>query len=537
MADVIRQPCDEGVIRAGAAAAPCATSARPWVLAATILGSSMVFINASTVNVALPALQRNLGATVVDVQWIINAYVLFLAALLLLGGSLGDHFGRRRMFLLGVVVFTTASAWCGLVPDAEQLIIARAVQGVGGALLTPGSLAIISASFPTDERGQAIGLWSGFSALTSALGPLLGGWLIDTLSWRWIFYMHVPIAVAVLAITLAFVPESRDDEASSGLDWWGALLATLGLGGLTYGLIESSNRGFADPLVLGALVLGVVLLGAFVAVEARSAAPMVPLSLFQSRTFSGANLLTLLLYTALGGALFFLPLNLIQVQGYSATATGAAFLPMILLLSVLSRWAGGLVSTIGAKRPLIIGPGIAAAGFFVFTLPGVGGSYWTTFFPALVVLGLGMAISVAPLTTTVMSAVATHYAGTASGINNAVSRVAGLFAIAALGIVMLAVFGSALTAHLAALDIPPDIRREIEADRIDLANIQVPAGLTPEQTLAVERAIDASFVVGFRVVMSIAAVLALGSAGVAWVTIEDRVRAEEQPAELETAQT
>ncbi|MCG8348618.1 MAG: MFS transporter [Chloroflexales bacterium] len=531
---IIRQPCDEGVMRAGRVAVSCQTNVKSWVLAATILGSSMAFINGSTVNVALPALQSSLGATVIDVQWIINAYMLFLSALILLGGSLGDHFGRRRMFMLGVVIFTAASAWCGLVATPGQMIIARAIQGIGGALLTPGSLAIISASFPEGERGQAIGLWSGFSALTSALGPLLGGWLIDTFSWRWIFYINIPLAIAVLVISALFVPESRDEEVQGGLDWWGALLATLGLGGLTYGLIESSNRGFADLTVILAITLGIVLLIAFVVVELRSPAPLVPLTLFSSRVFSGANGLTLLLYTALGGSLFFLPLNLIQVQGYSATAAGAAFLPMILLLSLLSRWAGGLVSSVGAKRPLIIGPVIAALGFFLFTLPGIGGSYWTTFFPALVVLGLGMSISVAPLTTTVMGSVATHYAGTASGINNAVSRVANLFAIAAMGIVMLGVFSSSLAAQLTTLDIPTEARQDIEASRTDLANIQVPSGLAVEQAALAERVIDEAFVVGFRAVMYIAVVLALASAIVAWLTIADRAPAKQQ-SELETA--
>ncbi len=524
MAYIIRQPCDEGVIRAGTADAPCSFPDRPWILAATILGSSMGFINGSTVNVALPALQAQLGASVVDVQWIVNSYTLFLAALILPGGSLGDHYGRKRIFMLGIVIFALASAWCGLVVTPEQLIVARSLQGVGGALLTPGSLAIISASFEVEARGRAIGLWSGFSALTAALGPLLGGWLIDTYSWRWIFFILLPMAIIVLAITWRYVPESRDEEVRGGLDWWGALLATLGLGGLTYGLIESSVRGFSDPLVLTTLALGVIMLAGFLFVETRVAAPMVPLTLFSSRTFSGANGLTLLLYMALGGALFFLPLNLIQVQGYTATQAGAAFLPMILLISFLSRWAGGLVDTFGARLPLVIGPIIAALGFFLFTLPDIGGSYWTTFFPALVVLGLGMAISVAPLTTTVMGAVATHYAGTASGINNAVSRVAALFAIAIFGVIMLIVFSINLETYLTPLDLTPDTRQTIEASRADLANIQVPVEVAPDTAGEIERAIDDAFVAGFRFVMYLASALALASALVAWAMIEGKAQ-------------
>ena len=312
----------------------------PWVLAATILGSSMAFINSSTVNVALPALQQALDASVTDIQWIVNAYVLFLAALILLGGSLGDHFGRRRIFMVGVTLFAGASLWCGLSTTLDSLISARALQGIGAALLTPASLALISATYG-DERGRAIGLWAAFSALTAALGPLLGGWLIDTFSWRWIFLLHLPLAVAVLALSWRRVPESRDESANQ-LDWWGALLATAGLGGITYALIESSNRSFTDPLVPGSLAAGLLLLGIFLAVEARRDHPMVPLSLFRSSTFSGANGLTLFLYTALGALLFFLPLNLIQVYGYSATEAGAALLPFSLLLALLSTWAGAL---------------------------------------------------------------------------------------------------------------------------------------------------------------------------------------------------
>ena len=523
MADATQHPCDEGVIRGREADAPCEKDAKPWILAATILGSSMVFINGSTVNVALPALQRGLGATVVDIQWVLNAYLLLLASLILLGGSLGDHYGRKRVFMIGVALFTAASVWCGLAPSAGQLIAARAVQGVGGALLTPGSLAIISASFGEGERGRAIGLWSGFSAITSALGPVLGGWLIDTLSWRWIFFLNVPLAALVLVLCFWRVPESRDEEATGGLDWWGAALVSLGLGGLTYGLIESSNRGFGAPSVLGALLGGAVLLVVFLFVEARRRAPMVPLALFRSSTFSGANGLTLLLYAALGGALFFFPLNLIQVQGYSATAAGAALLPMILLLSVLSSWAGGLVSRVGAKGPLVVGPLVAAAGFFLFTLPGVGGSYWTTFFPAVLVLGLGLAVSVAPLTTAVMGAVPQHYAGTASGINNAVSRVANLLAIAALGLVMLGVFGGQFESRLAGLELPTETRESLLAQRTDLANIEAPENLGESARAAVENAVNEAFVAGFRVVMWVAVGLAIGSAVVAFLTVEGKV--------------
>lgn len=526
MSDVIKNPCDAGVIQGRPAIVTAPAEAGSWVLAATILGSSMVFINGSTVNVALPALQASLGATVVDIQWIVNAYTLFLASLILLGGSLGDHLGRRRIFMTGVAIFAAASVWCGLATTADMLIVARAVQGIGGALLTPGSLAIISATFGDEERSRAIGLWAGFSALTTALGPLLGGWLIDTFSWRWIFFLHVPLAITVLALSSWRVPESWDEQAPAGLDWWGAALATLGLGGIVYGLIESSTRGFADPFVLAALSAGATLLALFIVVEARREAPMIPLGLFRSRTFSGANGLTLLLYTALSGILFFLPMNLIQVQGYSATAAGAALLPTILLLSLLSSWSGGLMHRVGARPLLVIGPAVAAVGFFLFSLPGVGGSYWYTFFPATVVLGLGMAVSVAPLTTTVMNAVPGHYAGTASGINNAAARVATLLAVALLGIVMLRAFSHHLNEELGALPLPAEAKATVTERRTDLANLQPPASLSAEQAAAVERGVDEAFVSGFRLVAYVTAALALASAIIAWFTVEAGVIGE-----------
>jgi EmrB/QacA subfamily drug resistance transporter len=519
--NVLRAPCDEGVIRAAAVAVPCSRRAEPWILGAVILGSSMSFIDGTAVNVALPALQRDLGATVAQVQWVVEAYALFLAALLLVGGSLGDRYGRRRVFLLGVAGFALASAWCGLAPGTGQLIAARAAQGMAAALLVPGSLALLSASFDEKRRGKAIGTWSGFSAITAAVGPLVGGWLVDHASWRWVFFLNLPLALAVVLIALRYVPESRDPEAPERLDVAGAALATLGLGGVTFGLIESSHLGWGDPRVLGALALGAASLAGFLWVEAHAPAPMMPLSLFRSRPFAGANLLTLWLYAALGGTLFFLPFDLIQVQGYSATGAGAALLPFILLMFVFSRWSGGLVDRYGARRPLIVGPAIAAAGFALFARTGTAGSYWTTFFPAVIVLGIGMTISVAPLTTTVMSAVEERHAGLASGINNAVSRTAGLLAVAALGVILLGVFSGGLDRRLGPLDLPPAARQALAAERNRLAAIAVPAALDAGTRERVRTAVDESFVAGFRAVMIVAAGLALlASASAAWLIRE-----------------
>jgi EmrB/QacA subfamily drug resistance transporter len=520
----LNYPCDEGVVRSKGAEAPCSFTAGPWILAATILGSAMAFIDGTVVNVALPEIQARLGATAVDAQWIVESYALFLAALILLGGSLGDHYGRRRIFSLGIIIFTAASVWCGISGSPEALIIARAVQGVGGAMLVPGSLAIISASFEEERRGRAIGTWSGFLGVTTAIGPVLGGYFVENVSWRAAFLINVPLAIVVLWLVFRHVPESRDPDARK-LDIPGAVLATLGLGGVVFGLIESQNRGFDDPLVLASLALGAVALLAFVFVERRSHEPMMPLSLFRSRNFSGANLLTLFLYAGLGGALYFLPFNLIQVHGYSATAAGSAFLPFVLITFVLSRWAGGLVTRYGAKLPLIIGPTITAAGFFLFAVPGTGGSYWTTFFPAIVVQGLGMSLVIAPLTTTAMNSVSGSHSGLASGVNNAVSRTASLLAIPVLGIFVFVAFSAGLDARVEALDLPPQAQQQLDAEKVNLGGAEVPEGLDGETAAAVQRAIEEAFVAGFRTAMFVAAALALVSAVGAGFLIEGKGRA------------
>lgn len=412
------------------------------VLAATVLASSMAFIDGSVVNVALPAIQEGLGAGAAAAQWTVNAYLLTLGALVLIGGAAGDLYGRRRVFVLGILAFTAASAICAAAPTAEVLIVGRGLQGVGAALMTPASLAILGASFPEDERSRAVSAWAGFGALTTAVGPVLGGWLVDTVSWRAIFLLNLPLAAGALLLTWRFVPESRDEDAR-GLDWLGAALAASGLAALTWALTRAAEAGLGDGAVLGVGGLGVALLGVFVATQARLKAPMMPLSLFRSRTFSGVNLLTLLLYFALSGALFFLPFDLIRVRGFSATGAGAALVPFALVMGLGSAFVGRFADRFGARGVLTAGPMIAGAGLALLALPGMDGGYWTAVLPGVLVFSVGMTLAVGPLTSAVMGAVEQSHAGLASGVNNAVARVASLLAVAALGVVAAAAFGDA----------------------------------------------------------------------------------------------
>ncbi len=523
MSQIGKPPGDDILIRHGCDAAPCPPASKPWVLAAAIVGSSMAFIDGTVVNVALPAIQADLRATAFQAQWVVESYALFLAALLLVGGSLGDRFGRRRIFALGIVIFALASVGCAVSATVAQLIFARAVQGVGGALLVPGSLALISAAFPEKERGRAIGTWSGASGITAAIGPVVGGFLVDHYSWTWAFLVNIPMAVAVLLIVWRHVPESRGGAAGSGsLDYAGATLATVALGGIVYAFIEAPTQGWASPAVLAAGVAGAAASVAFVLVEGRVRSPMLPLPLLRLRNFRGANLLTLLLYAALGGGLYFFPLNLIQVQGYSATVAGAALLPFILTMFLLSGWAGQLVDRFGPRLPLVVGPAIAAVGFALFAVPGVDANYWTSFFPAVVVLGFGMTVTVAPLTTTVMNAVGPDSAGIASGVNNAVSRAASVLAIAVFGVVMAWAFDAVLAQSLRDAGASAQTQAFFQDQRSKLAGAEMPPGVDAATAAALRTAVAESFVAGFRWVMLIGAGLALLSALSAWIVIERR---------------
>jgi EmrB/QacA subfamily drug resistance transporter len=526
MIEAQRNPCDEGILWSGECHIPGTELEQRWVLVTAILGSSLAFIVGSVVSVALPAIQAGLNATTSDLQWIVNSYMLFLSALILIGGSAGDVFGQRRIFLAGTSLFAIASLLSGLAPSVEFLILARAVQGVGAALLVPTSLALISTHFPRSGRGRAIGTWAGFSALTTALGPVLGGWLVDTFSWRWAFLVVAPLAAATALLAALQVPRDRFTREGN-LDWLGAILASGGLGVLTFGLIRWSSAGIGSPVVLTSLIAGAAALAGFVIYEGRAGAPMMPLHLFRNLPFTGANLITLFLYFALNSVLFFLPLNLIQVQGYTATEAGAAFLPFTLLVGLLSRWTGGFIERFGARWPLVVGPLVTGAGYAYLAIPGVDTSYWTGFFPGLLLMGLGMAIAVAPLTTVVMSSVDDEHAGTASGINNAVSRVAGLLAVALLGSLAVLLFGQALQGRLSQLSLDSSMVSQIMAAHDQMAGMKPPASLPQNQDQAVRQAIDLSFVYSFRWLTVANALLAVVSGLAAGWLIPKKVSSDQ----------
>ncbi len=488
---------------------------RNGILAATILGSSMAFIDGSVVNIALPVLQKSLSATITDAQWVVDAYALILASLLLAGGALGDHLGRTRVFNAGVVIFAAASAWCGAAANAPHLIVARILQGFGAAMFVPGSLAIITETFPANERGKAIGTWSAMTSLGTIAGPILGGWLIQAISWRAIFFINIPIAAATLVILTYAKPGASRQENARPIDWTGTLLITTALAALTYALIEApAHRHRIGGGDIGAVAVSLVAFTVFIVHEKRAENPIVPPAMFRSRSFTAANVLTLLLYTALSSVMFLLPYNLIEVRGYSPVQAGAAFLPFVATMSLLSRWSGALADRIGPRLPLIVGPLVTTAGCVLLAVPGIGGSYWTTLFPGILVVAVGVAIMVAPLTTTVMTSIDDEReAGTASGINNAVARVAGLLAIALFGGISIIVFGRDLERRLAGE--PPAVRTVMAEQTLRLADAQPPANADEETRRRIRTAINASFLHAFRVNMLIAAALAAGSAGAA----------------------
>lgn len=484
-----------------------------WIVAATVLGSSLVFIDSTVVSVALPVIQVGFRATAFDAQWVVEGYTLVLGALMLLCGALGDRYGRKRLFVAGVLVFAVGSILCGLAPSMPALIAARLLQGAGGTMLAPASLALIGASFEGADRGRAIGTWSGLTAVAGAIGPVAGGTIVDHLGWRWIFFINIPIAIAVIAIALRHMQESRDESASGPIDVLGSLSITAALGGIVYAFVVSGLEGWSLRAIL-ALVGGVVALGGFVAIERRIVNPILPFGLFANRAFSGINLMTFLLYGSLGGLFFFLPFVMIQVNGYSATITGLAMLPFLALIVLLSRYAGALVYRIGRRAMLVTGPTLTALGFMAFALlPDL--HYWTGVFPAVLLTGLGMGLTVAPLTTTMMDSVPEHNIGLASGINNAVSRVAGLLAIAILGSVLTIVFNLRLDARMSASALSVTQRGEVEAQRSALAGARL---RDPTEQIVVRGA----YLDGFRVVALACTLLTAASAVAAAATLGGR---------------
>ena len=482
---------------------------KKWALAATVIGSGMAFINGSVVNVALPAIQSSLEASVADMQWVVSIYTFILGTLILTGGSAGDYYGRKRVFGFGVFIFLLSTVWCGLAPDVFQLIVARGGQAIGGAMMIPGSLAIITDLYEQEQRGKAIGTWSGFTALATAAGPLLGGILVDQFSWRYIFLISVPLAVAALVILYWRVPESKAADKSGQPDWKGALLATFGLGMICYSLIEASEFGVFNPVFISSMVAGILVFGAFIWVEKNIDNPMVRLEMFRSRSFSGANLVTMFLYFSLAGVFFLLPFNLIQIQGYSATAAGAAFIPFPLLVGGLSRWSGGMIVRFGARPMLVAGPLITSIGFLLLGIYGTGSSYWICFFPGISLMGLGVAISFAPLNTTVMSSVDRKDAGTASGVNKAVARLSGMLSVALLGALAISLFGHELLQMMQQNNIPEGIQQKMMSQKADLATVSIPESATPAIKTILEQNIQKSFLSSFQMVMYTSAGLIL----------------------------
>ncbi|MEX1246937.1 MAG: MFS transporter [Anaerolineales bacterium] len=490
-----------------------------WVLVATILGSCMSYIDSTVIYIALPVLQNDLNATVVQAQWIVEAYVLFQAALILVGGSLGDRIGRRRVFAAGIVVFALASALCGFATSPNFLIVARILQALGGAMLGPASLAIITAFFDEKRRPAAFGAWSGASAIALALGPAAGAFIVQNASWRWLFFINIPIAALTLLVLFWKVPESKNEEAASRLDWRGAALATLGLGSFVFGFIESANYGFQSPIVWGSIIFGMITFGLFLQTQRTTKEPLLPLSLFRSSTFSGANLFTLLLYGAMNALIFFLPFNLIQIQQYDIVQAALGFLPFPLIIGFASGFSGRLIARYGVKRPLIAGPIIVAVGFILFGRAGLGASFWLDFLPAVIVMAIGLSIIIAPLTTAVMGSVPPRLSGTASGINTAINSTANVLAVAVLGVVALSVFNISVDRQLHDVDLPPQSIEQIETETVKLANAQAPKDLPPTQQDQVNRVFDLAFIDAFRVLMYVCALLVLMGAAVSWFMI------------------
>jgi EmrB/QacA subfamily drug resistance transporter len=495
-----------------------------WILASTTLASSTVFLLGAAVNVALPSIQSYFNSNIAGIEWVTNAQLLFLATLLLIGGSLGDFFGRKRIFVIGICIFTLASILAGLAPSIGWLIAFQALQGVGSALMVPQSLAIINAYFPESQRGRVIGLWAGISGAIAAIGPFLGGWLIENFSWRAVFFINIPISLAALIIALLFIAESQK-SAGRRLDWQGTLLVFLGLIGIAYGLITGPIEGWSQSLVLAGLIGGVIALIAFFLVERRKREPLIPLQIFQNPLVIGANAVTILLYFSLNGIIFFLILNIQQIQGYTPTAAGLSLLTFTVFVAVFSGPAGGLADKIGPRLQMILGPTVVAAGAALLSALGIHFDYVTNFLPGLALVGIGMALVIAPLTKSALM-VEPAYSGAASGVNNAVARFAALMAIAVLSAVMLFIFTTHLNKAVDSSTLSQTQQQQILSQSSKLGGIVVPAGFDESARITAESAISSSFIFAFRWAMGVCAFLAAIAAVVAALTIHNKGKPE-----------
>ena len=515
------------------ATVPLNSSAGKWIMTSSIMASAMAFIDGTALNVVLPALQKSINATGTHLFWILNAYLLMLASLMLIGGAMGDQLGRKKIFMIGIFIFIAGSAACGFAPNVNFLILFRIIQGIGSAMMIPGSLALISSSINEDERGKAIGTWSAVTTFVTIGGPVMGGALADAGLWRYIFFINIPLGMVAIFILWKHVKESREEQPDQNLDFSGAISIALGLALLTYGFLRIPINGFSDWQVIFPIIAGFLLILVFIRIENSSKNPMMPLTLFNIPTFTGANLLTFFLYAALGAAMLFLSLNLVQVQGYSQLESGLTFLPFSLLMVVMARYAGSLADRYGPRLLLIAGPAIAGAGFLSLSFIGQTkgpGDYWTTFFPGMLVLGIGMSLTVVPLTATVMGAVSDQFSGTASGVNNAVSRIAGVFANAIFGALAFLFFSASLQADLKPLAMSNQENNLAMAQVVNLGNAQVPPGISTDLKSSIQKFYHDGFISAYSRIMKISAVLAWIAACMAFFFIKnDSIRQQTQP--------